>query len=189
MVGLELAKSGWQFTILTERGELNEESCARTMEALRERFTVLRPTTIALGVDRRASRVAAMLRDLGHTVYFGGELAAELRPALLPLVERLVTQSMHLDVPAGTLSQRDVVFRRVTDGGATVTFLVSLEGPEQAPVAGKAMFFVGPVDGVEQLEGMVISRPGATGSWALAKGLYRLSASGEMSTRTAVAAA
>ena len=76
MVGLELVKSGWQFTMLTERGELVEESCVRSMEALRERFSVLRePTVIALGVDRRAFRVAAMLTELGHTVYFGGELA------------------------------------------------------------------------------------------------------------------
>ena len=191
MVGLELVKSGWQFTVLTERGELVEESCVRSMEALRERFSVLRePTVIALGVDRRAFRVAAMLTELGHAVYFGGELAPELRPALLPLVERLVKQSLHLDVPAGTLSERDVVFRRVTDGGMSLTFLISLEGPDDAPVAAKAMFFTGPVKGAEQLEGVVAGRPRATGSWTLALGLFRLCSMGELSaTAAAVAAA
>ncbi len=190
MVGLELVKNGWQFTVLTERGELVEESCARTMEALRERFAVLRPTVIALGVDSRAFRVAAMLTELGHTVYFGGELAPELRPALLPLVERLVMHSLHLDVPAGTLSHRDVVFRRVSENGPTMTFLVSLEGPDHAPVAGKAMFFAGPAKGPEQLKGVLPGRPRLTGSWTLALGLFRLWSMGELhSTATAVAAA
>jgi len=189
MVGLELVKNGWQFTVLTERGELIEESCVRSMEALRERFSVLRPTSIALGVDPRGFRVAAMLTELGHTVYFGGELAPELRPALLPLVERMVMHSLQLDVPAGTLSHRDVVFRRVSDGGTTMTFLVSLEGPDHAPVAGKAMFFAGPVKGAEQLEGVVPGRPRATGSWTLALGLFRLWSMGELGSKTAEVAA
>lgn len=189
MVGLELIKNGWQFTVLTERGELVEEACVRSMEALRERFAVLRPSVIAIGVDPRAFRVAAMLTQLGHTVYFGGELAPELRPALLPLVERLVMHSLHLDVPAGTLSQRDVVFRRVADSGTALTFLISLEGPEDAPVAGKAMFFAGPAKGAEQLEGVVSGKPRATGSWTLALGLFRLWSMGELVSATAAVAA
>ena len=189
MVGLELVKSGWQFTVLTERGELIEEACVRSLEALRERFTVMRPTSIALGVDPRAFRIAAMLTELGHSVYFGGELAPELRPALLPLVERLVMHSLHLDVPAGTLSHRDVVFRRVADSGTMTTFLVSLEGPDQAPVAGKAMYFIGPARSAEALAGVVTGRPRGTGSWTLALGLFRLWSMGELTPVTAAAVA
>ncbi|MEO8027045.1 MAG: hypothetical protein ABI823_11250 [Bryobacteraceae bacterium] len=191
MVGVELVSHGWQYTMLTERGELSEESAARSLESLRERFSILPPTVIALGGDARAFRVGTMLTQMGHTVFFAGELAPELRPALLPLVEQLVKHSLHLDVPAGTLTHRDVVFRPVPNGHASMTFLVSLEGPDHAPVAGRALYFVGPVKSADEITGLLdASESRAAGSWTLALGLFRLWTMGELPMgKAAVAAA
>lgn len=146
-IGLQIGAAGWRYSIVRESGQLGEELHGRELRDLIESLALQPPAAISVPWSASSASILDRLSEQGHMVMIGGSLSNTLRPALLPLVERLVWQERRLEVVARPNGWETVVFRRAAGSGDPVAllFLIDVDDRADRPVVVDASYFVGPV--------------------------------------------